>query len=285
MTARAACPVCGEPSAAAVSESPNYYRCSSCGVIYRKGIQVLPAQDSWDEAYYSDENVVSFYLKRYSGCRKIVQIMNRLVGRRGNWLDVGCGPGVLLEVAHEQGWEVSGIDPSRICVEVAHKRMNYAQIVHGGVEEKLSEFRGFTVVSLHDVFRSVKQPGMILAGLRKALIEGGWLVIREVNADSQRHERSRDAAGVAMTFSTPLQLWVPQSLENALRSAGFRNVRSIPSPVFTETTATERDGRGWLESRIQMALKQGAWQLSRVAHSLSGGRAFLGPNFITLGQR
>jgi 2-polyprenyl-3-methyl-5-hydroxy-6-metoxy-1,4-benzoquinol methylase len=282
---RTACPVCGVAIEEAVTESPNYYLCPSCRVVYRKIVPQASPRESWDEQYYSDESVLHYYLRRYSGFQKMVQIMNRLVTERRKWLDIGCGVGALLQIAHEQGWQVSGIEPSRICVEAAQKRMEYAQIIFGTVEEKLAELTGFTVVSFVDVLRHSRHPGMILTRLHSALINRGWVLIREVNADSLRKRRAKEVPGAEVTATRYLQQWNPRALEHALRLAGFKNVYSIPSPTFTETTGDEQSDSAGLQAGMKRLVKRGIWPVSRLINHVSCGRIYLVPNFITLGQK
>ncbi len=285
MIRRTACPVCDAAGERCTPESPNYDVCTSCAVVYRKAFNHIRPDEGWDEIYYSDDRVMQYYLKRYSAFRRIVRMMNDVVGARGKWLDVGCGVGVLLQVAYEQGWEVYGIDPSRLCVEAAVRRLKYAHLVRGAIDEKLREFTGFAVVSVHEVLRILENPGKVLVGLRDALVEGGWLFIREVKADWQRGSRSAEVAGAEGTWNVPLQLWNPGALENALRLAGFRNVYSVPSAAFTETSRDERDSRKGLRTTVERIAKRAAWPVARIVHGLSGGRVYLGPNFITLGQK
>jgi ubiquinone/menaquinone biosynthesis C-methylase UbiE len=280
---RTECPVCYTPSKYAMIESSNYYFCNYCHVIYRRIVPQSSAGEIWDEDYYSKERVVSYYLKRYSGFRKMVKMAGQLVGKPGKWLDIGCGVGTLLEAAHERGWEVYGIDKSGICVEIANKRIKGCQIVHGDILEKLQDFSGINVVSFTDTLRHLEYPGMILSDLHKVLIKGGWVFIREVKANSRRGSRLRENRDVNVT--SYLQEWVPQSLENTLLLAGFRNVYSMPSPAFTECTHYENCGTASLRDITTSIFKPLSWPTSRLIYRVTYGRIILGPNFITMGQK
>ncbi len=279
---RSACPVCSSPSEYAVDESPNYLSCPSCKLVYRKTVTHVSPEETWD-SHFSDDRVAEYYDRRISGFKKMVSIVNRLVPGRGQWLDIGCGPGVLLNVAYDQGWEVHGIEPSRVCVAVIRKRMKHADVIQGTVEERLQEFRDFNVVSLVNMLRYIEHPGTILFRLRDVLAEGGWVLIREVNADSQRRERYKEIGGIAASRTLSLQEWIPRSLEHALRLAGFRKVQSIPSPTFIEISESEHDDG--IRMKFEKLVRMGLWPASRIMHNLSLGRIYLGPNFITLGQK
>jgi 2-polyprenyl-3-methyl-5-hydroxy-6-metoxy-1,4-benzoquinol methylase len=282
---RTACPICDLPSEESTLESPNHHLCPSCLVVYRKKVSWLAAQEGWDEIYYSDDSVMNYYLKRYSGFRKMVDIMTCRVRERGKWLDVGCGVGVLLQVAHEQGWKVYGVEPSHICVEEARKRMKYARIVHGTIEERSMEFTGLTVVSFTDMLRFVEHPGLILRLAFTMLGYGGWVFIREINGNFRRKDRAKENAGVAVASTEAWQQWTPRALEKALLWTGFRNVHSIPSPVFVETTEYEHGSSAGLMRGLKKMMNLEMWPMSRTIHIVSRGRVYLGPNFITLGRK
>jgi len=285
LVTRTACPACRGARDQSVSDSPNYSLCPFCGVVYRASFELARPEDGWDESYYADERVVNYYLKRYSGVRTLVRLMNRLTGGRGRWLDVGCGVGVLLEVASEQGWKVAGIDTSRIAVEVARRRLEQADIALGMADEELHRFRGVTVVSLTDVLRTMLRPDALLESVRDVLREGGWALVREVNGEKSHRIRKREAPGIRVTSTMSLQEWSPISLENCLRRAGFRNVYTLPSPAFVETNESERDTRNGLKIEMKKMMKRGVWPASRIVHRLSGGHFYFGPNFIALGQK
>jgi 2-polyprenyl-3-methyl-5-hydroxy-6-metoxy-1,4-benzoquinol methylase len=282
---RTACPVCSQPIEDAAHEPPNHFRCLRCQLIYRRAKPRISPQEGWDKSYYSDDAIMGFYHKRSSGFAKMVSIVNSYVASRGKWLDVGCGPGVLLQVAHDQGWQVSGIEPSRICFNEVRKRMKYADIVYGTVEAELSKFRDITVASFVGVLASLERPGAVLTNLRDVLVNEGWVLVRETNAATSRKTRAKEIANVKVTTTRLLQEWTPESLETALRLTGFRNVHSIPAPPFVETSGNESNGDAGLKEELKKLLKQGLWPASRLVHSLSAGRLFLAPNFITLGQK
>lgn len=282
---RVECPVCGQPTDRAIPEPPNHFRCSSCDVIYRRASALTAPEDGWDKSYYSDEVIMNFYQRRRSGFAKIVSLINRLVPERGNWLDIGCGPGALLQVASEQGWQVFGIEPSSICFDTVQASVPSAKVVHGTVEKKLSEFSNINVASMVCVLASIENPGATLTNIHGVLADGGWVIVRETNADARRDIRARETPNVKVGTTRLLQEWSPRSLENALRLAGFRNVHSLPSPPFLETTGNESGLDEGVKKELKVLAKQGLWPISRVVHSLSGGRVFLLPNFISVGQR
>jgi 2-polyprenyl-3-methyl-5-hydroxy-6-metoxy-1,4-benzoquinol methylase len=254
-------------------------------VIYRKTVRVFDPAEVWNDLYFSDEYVLDFYECRRSGFAKIVSLVDHRVPSRGIWLDVGCGLGLLLDVAHRVGWSVCGIDPCPTCCESTRRRIKSARIVCGSAAEALSSFSGVALASAVDVLRFVDRPGETIAGAREALAEGGWILIREVNADVHRRARRQDSLDAGARLLEPVQEWTPSSLERTLRRAGFRNVKSVPSPVFVETTTNEHRRDSRVKQTVKTMAKLGYWPVARLTHHLSGGLLYLGPNFITMGQK
>jgi SAM-dependent methyltransferase len=216
---------------------------------------------TWD-AYYAEERVMAYYHRRRSGFCEMAQLVEGLAPSRGAWLDIGCGPGELLRVVRERGWEACGIEPSRRCLEANAERLAGARVVHGAVEDRLPEFRGMRVVSMTDVFRYVTQPDQVLRQIRAALDPGGWVLIREGRAH-----------------------FAPDELAVALRRAGFLEVRCRPSPLFVETGGGEVDSGPGAAEWMRATLKRVAAPATRLAFRLTAGRLLLGPNFLVLGRR
>ncbi len=282
---RLACPVCGLEIDRARADSPNYVRCPSCRLVYSKVITPPVPSTEWDAMYYADDRVLDYYEKRRSGFQKMVSITSRLAERRGVWLDVGCGLGGMLHAAQEQGWGAVGIEPSQISVDAARERVPSAQVVQGRIEERLPEFADVDVVSFVDVLKYIDDPLDVLTNCRTVLADGGWIFIREANADRGRKQRSEQKLRLDPGCEFHLQKWSPASLERALKQCGFTNVRSLPSPIFVETTGWERDTGAGLRMKLEKAMRRIGWPAARLAHGLTAGRFYMTPNFISLAQK
>jgi 2-polyprenyl-3-methyl-5-hydroxy-6-metoxy-1,4-benzoquinol methylase len=289
---RHACPVCATGIENALADSANFVRCRSCELIYRKVIPDALGYQGWDQTYYADERVIAYYERRRSAFHKIVWLMNRYADQPGVWLDIGCGLGGMLQAAHEQGWSVAGIEPSRTSVESLRRRMPSARVVHGTVEDRLSDFHDVSVASFVDVLRYMAEPRGVLATLHTALNVGGWVVIREVEGDRRKERRASEQLDTRVGWESYLQEWSPQSMRKTLELAGFTNVQTLPSPMFTETAGcspmfTETPGLDLsrLRGHSERVAKVAAWPVARLAHVLSRERLYLTPNFLALGEK
>ena len=114
----------------------------------------------------------------------------KIVGRdiipyRGNGriLDVGCGPGKLLRVLRDWGWDVQGVDFSPIPVECATLKyglkVRLGDLLQAGLEDNY-----FDVVMFNHCLEHVYQPVETLREAYRILKPGGLLLIAIPNAGS-----------------------------------------------------------------------------------------------------
>ena len=102
----------------------------------------------------------------------------------GTALDIGCGEGADLKWLHEQGWEVTGIDPSPTAIERAAKTCPAATL-HVGTFEELQ-------VGQFDLIVASYVPLAKDAGekFKQALNPGGTLVI--LHHEFPQHQAPED---------------------------------------------------------------------------------------------
>jgi len=100
-------------------------------------------------------------------------------------LDVGCGGGFLAEEFARLGFEVVGVDPSRVSVETArsHAASSGLRIEYrvGGGEELPVEDSGFDLVYCCDVLEHVSNVDRVLSETARAMKPGGLYLFDTVN--------------------------------------------------------------------------------------------------------
>ncbi|WP_027183938.1 class I SAM-dependent methyltransferase [Desulfovibrio inopinatus] len=95
------------------------------------------------------------------------RLLGRLVSswpRRGRGiLDIGCGAGSFLEVFHQLGFDVTGIDASPVMVEAARARLGKNSDIHLGLAEHLPFYDNeFDFSCLITVLEFVHSPENVL---------------------------------------------------------------------------------------------------------------------------
>lgn len=142
----------------------------------------------------------------------------------GRVLDVGCGSGNLLVNLKNLGWEVYGIDPSPIAVNVARSR-GLDNIYQGELNElKLNE-NFFDVIILFHVFEHIPNPETVLLEIKRILKPGGRLIIGVPNFGSFA-SRIMGKYWAGLSFPLHFFHYQKQSLSNLLKARDF-NIKNI----------------------------------------------------------
>ncbi|MEA2290395.1 MAG: hypothetical protein QOD55_2392 [Solirubrobacteraceae bacterium] len=158
------------PSSHAPSAHGDLLACRECGAVQQP---LLPAgaelhelyRDMRDDAYLGEEAG-----RRATGARLLDLIGAHVAG--GRLLDVGCGPGLLLDEARRRGYETVGLELSR--ASAAHARERLGLDVR---ELALEDFDGdaFDAIVLADVLEHLDDP---VAGIERcaALLRPGGVL-------------------------------------------------------------------------------------------------------------
>jgi ubiquinone/menaquinone biosynthesis C-methylase UbiE len=177
---------------------------------------------------------VTGFGKRYK--RRVLHSVN-LTGRE-TLLDVGCGTGVLLEVAKTDYPRIKaiGIDPDQGALQIARRRLERA-----GLEADLYQAFGqslplpdasvdlcFSALAFHHMSNEIKQKAFL--EIYRVLKEDGRLILSDFYA-SRLRSRLRPKSTILSR----------EMLANYLEQAGFRNVRVLWRKFpFVQTIVAEK---------------------------------------------
>lgn len=150
-------------------------KCLHCGLMF-----AYPREDdskiqqryfSFIDPEYEDERDA-----RSDNQRTLVQTCQKLYGKRGTLLDIGCATGVLLEAAKKEGWRAIGIEPSQWATKVARDKYGL-NVVNGVFNENSFQASSFDIATCVDVVEHVTNPKMLLESIHKVLRPKGVLCI------------------------------------------------------------------------------------------------------------
>ena len=145
----------------------------------------------------------------------------------GRLLDVGSGPGHLLEAARRRGWETTGVDLDERAAALARDLF--------GVETTITAFRpglvpdeSYDAVALHHSLEHLPDPLEALAGARRALRPGGVLHVAVPNSRTIDRLWNRNALGDI--FDPPRHRFVfsDRTLRLLVERSGFEVVVCRP---------------------------------------------------------
>jgi SAM-dependent methyltransferase len=98
-------------------------------------------------------------------------------------LEVGCGLGYFLDVAFEEGFDVSGLEFNDYAVQRLRRKYAF-QIFSGSLETIRLEPQSFDAVAMFDVIEHLLDPFGALDRLHEAMRPGGLLVLSTMDSES-----------------------------------------------------------------------------------------------------
>ncbi|MGH7856048.1 MAG: class I SAM-dependent methyltransferase [Candidatus Binatia bacterium] len=175
----------------------------------------------------------------------------------GRLLDVGCGPGLLLDEARRRGWSVQGVEASEAPAAIARERFSLP-VFSGPLEEAPLPAESFDAVTFFDVLEHVPDPRRVLDHAVRLLRPGGLLVAQSPNLESLM---ARLTGEKWRWYFLPQHLhhFTPATMEKLLRTAGLVPVRTLTWDAHEEFAANLQDRFATLRgaSRARTLLRRG----------------------------
>jgi len=157
--------------------------CRTCGMVYvNPRIVSHPAIS----AYSTEQELHYFRATREGRERAYVSLLSRLP----RWcqrppvpiqslLDIGCGDGVLLELARQYGWQSAGTEIREPLVRMVRESYGYDAIV--GSDLHTLPASSYDVVALINVLEHVPEPRVMLRDIARLLRPGGVVLLHVPN--------------------------------------------------------------------------------------------------------
>jgi SAM-dependent methyltransferase len=130
--------------------------CRDCGMIYANP---QPMRRSLENLYESDMNYQSDDALRYFRRQQMEFIRGHTSGNSRSIFDIGASDGVFLDIAKNEGYVVSGIEPSETSVREVMDRCGI-RIVRGFFDKKFVDSCNtrYDVVTLRHVLEHIQNP-------------------------------------------------------------------------------------------------------------------------------
>ncbi len=203
-------------------------RCTRCGLVRsnpRDDDQTLRRvySELCDEAYDAEDQ------NRTRVARDHLGLVTRYCPQPARLLDVGCATGLFVCLAHDYGWQASGLDASSWAVSRARERCPTVRFMEGIVEEVEIPPESFEVVTMWDLLEHVRSPTETLKRVWDWLIQGGWLFMNLPNIES----RMARLMGRRWILLLREHLWYfsPATIREVLEKTGFELVQTRPNYV------------------------------------------------------
>jgi len=150
-----------------------FLSCTSCGFVFR---EPFPTRDTL-EIYYQNlwEKVgksISHEEKASATAHRFLKQLSKY-SRPGRFLDVGCGPGLYLQAAHQEGWKTYGVDIS----PVFRKKEEGIEIFKGTLEEAHFPLGFFDACLMSHTLSHLLNPSETLSEIHRVLDSKGILIV------------------------------------------------------------------------------------------------------------
>lgn len=240
------CPVCKHDKAKAYLSCTDYtvsretfqvMQCSSCGFRYTNP---RPAENEIGKYYQAEEyishsdtnkglvNKLYLMVRNYTIGKK-VGLINRLTSTSSQTakqlLDIGCGTGEFLNAAQQNGWQVTGIEPSEVARKNAAQKYGLTPLP----QEKLFELKEkkFHVISLWHVLEHVHQLDHTIEQIKNILLDEGVLIIAVPNCNSM-DAKKYGAHWAAWDVPRHLYHFTQNDIKTLFERSGFKLAEVLP---------------------------------------------------------
>lgn len=191
---------------------------------YKKEIYKSWAHNKPGTFPYPSEKEVAEQTKSYS------EIITKFLPKEKDKsiLDLGCGYGFFLNACVKNGYKnISGVEITGEFIKVAEKTFNIKSISQTDIISHLKTEKTYDVITAFDVLEHFKKEELllVLSLIYKSLRADGVFIFRAPNAES--------ISGLYINYSD-LTHEIPFTrllVDEVLETAGFKNIRSLPSFV------------------------------------------------------
>lgn len=227
------CPLCNSGSI-----SPHYFidkykikfntdKCNDCGFIFMnpsindKTIESLYSKDYFEgnaDYSYIDEREI----KKFSNYvwNKRIKVIKKYIGN-GNFLDIGCSFGGLLEAA-SKFYTPYGIEKSRYAY--THASALFDKNIHNGtIEDHPFEEKFFSAITMIELIEHLRNPIFAIEECYRLLKDKGVLIIQTANMDGRQAKK----LGKDYEYFMPghISYFSVKNLKEALLNTGFTKVK------------------------------------------------------------
>lgn len=252
------CPTC---KSSAIRTKPSVgstpvYECASCSMVF---MTEPPAKDLYSSNYFKGsesagyENYQSEFPAHYRSFQSRLLRTQKILGRIGRLLDIGCALGHCGKAAHDLGWVTYVTDVSEFAAKEAAKKFSLRSFVSPAGKLPIRD-QSFDCVTLFDVLEHVNDPVPFLTEIRRTVRRGGVLQITTPNIKSW----TARLMGPKWYHFKPGEHFLyfnKSTLTRALNRSGFEVIRIEALPMSMRIGDVLKRVRRYWPAGVNVALK------------------------------
>ena len=241
----------------------SYQRCAECGLAYQSPRPIYDHEfiETAYEVYSTDVDpfaVNGALTERgevvHAEYALILKEAEKILGRKGRLLEVGCSAGFFLKVAKDENWHPFGVEVSRTMVKLARRRYQVEAIAGDWVVQDYPE--AFDLAYCSHVIEHIPNPSAWMNRFKEVLKKDGVLCLSVPNMNSidRKFKRVLKRLGLKKdnweSWRTPDHLFEPceKSMRRFFKRQGWELLRtySYPSEWRGEISLWQRIYHFWL---------------------------------------
>ena len=234
----AVCPICGANQQLLHSldkaNGYNRYHCQQCDVIFsdpmqNPGVEWYQASDVYRERRERSTPIPLSVIRKDW---RFKTFMDLGYARSKSILDLGCGTGIFMKIAQDDGgYTIEGVESDPIAVETAEELYGVDTIRIDTAESFVSsnDQRQYDIITMFDVLEHLDNPLQIIRDLKTRLSPQGLVIITVPG-------HRRQPTWFAPETDLPphhLTLWSSASLRRCFQEAEYDVVDIIRSPLWS----------------------------------------------------
>lgn len=193
------CPACQSTRVRPAFKAPpeSFWRCRDCATLFDteppaadelreryqgKDYFVKEGDDGGDAVWGYEDDYLADHEFIDAKFDRVVRHLERYV-KAGTLLDVGAGPGFLVNVARRRGWDASGLELNEWAAEHARTELG-VDVRAGELIEQAYPDDSFDAVTLLDIIEHVPDPDGMIAEVARIVRPGGAVALLTPDAGS-----------------------------------------------------------------------------------------------------
>ena len=196
--------------------------------------------DTVDDAEFYGNKIFKWLHKRFVINREIRNVQKLLNATDPKLLDIGCGTGWTTAIWKNNGFFVTGIEPSPTRSAICKERYNI-EVFTGHIEEFRANQK-FDVIIMRHLLEHIENPSSVLEKVRTLIADNGILIVVAPNINSIGRFLFKENWEWVLPWH--VHFYKPKTLTQICENAGFKKLKlyQTPSPLWYPNSAKKALG-------------------------------------------